>query len=72
MIVEANRCRNDTTKCRKRKLRLLRSMAPGRCENQLFWRGAYLFVDFFGSGNEVLSSTVNWADLLRGTAWGAP
>jgi hypothetical protein len=37
-----------------------------------FRRGAYLFVDFFGSGNEVLSSNVNWADLLRDTVWGAP
>lgn len=38
----------------------------------VFRRGAYLFVDFFGRGDEVLSSNVNWADLLRGTAWGEP
>lgn len=37
-----------------------------------FRRGARLFVDFFGSGNEVLSANVNWAELLRGTAWGEP
>lgn len=43
-----------------------------RQDASVFRRGAYLFVDFFGSGNEVLSAIVNWADLLRGTAWGAP
>ena len=35
-----------------------------------FHCGARLFEDFFGSGNEVLQANVNWADLLRGTAWG--